>query len=77
MILYEMIVRRRPWSEKGTKLATAQIRELVLKGERPRVPDELQTRLPDVVELCRVCWDHDPANRPGFHEIREALEAIQ
>ena len=42
----------------------------ILKGERPQITDNT----PELyAKLMKMCWDHDPENRPTAEEIMSCL----
>jgi len=67
MILFELLQGAPPFKRQTAEEATV----LLAEGERPQFRREVLPALRDLVERC---WDQDPAQRPSFAEIQEALE---
>jgi hypothetical protein len=51
----------------------AVIERVSVKGARPRFPS---TTPPAFAELAQACWAADPAARPSFTQIAEALDRL-
>jgi len=55
-----------PWP----KYRRANLLQVILKGERPPLPDECPTLL---ANLITGCWDTNPCKRPGFLQVCNEL----
>jgi hypothetical protein len=71
LILYRLIVGRRPFSRLGPHGAAKRI---AVDGARPRIPAFV---LPDVRALICDCWAPDPDGRPRFPEIVNRLKKMR
>ncbi|KAG0554382.1 hypothetical protein KC19_12G087100 [Ceratodon purpureus] len=69
MMCYEVITGCIPF--EGYPLSDYSI---VLSGERPRLPHDLN---PNLQELILACWQHDPQLRPTSLEIYTKLEYLK
>jgi len=70
MVLYELIYRAIPF---GDWVDDRQIAACVEAGERPDV-DVCPADCPGVlISLMKMCWDHVPAKRPTFDQVRKAV----
>ena len=67
VVLYELFAQTRPWSNYDSVEVIAQ----VISGERMTIPDNIDTFIRHVME---VCWSHDPNSRPTFPTVIEALK---
>jgi serine/threonine protein kinase len=71
LILYLLIVGRRPFQEKMEQLGVA--RRIGVDDERPDIPESV----PGAIEgLIRDCWETDPEDRPSFDAILSRLELM-
>ncbi|KAH9548258.1 hypothetical protein CY35_11G078600 [Sphagnum magellanicum] len=52
----------------------ADLLQVILKGERPPLPDDCPTLLANLITRC---WDTDPSNRPGFLQVCNKLLDFQ
>ena len=69
----EMVNMAPPWQG----MTRDQVTHVVAAGERPSVAPELAASAPTGwIELMQQCWDQDPAHRPNFDLIHDALEQI-
>jgi serine/threonine protein kinase len=55
-----------PWP----KYRRADLLQVILKGERPPLPDECLTLLANLITRC---WDRDPCKRPDFLQVCNEL----
>uniref|UniRef100_A0A453LI12 non-specific serine/threonine protein kinase n=1 Tax=Aegilops tauschii subsp. strangulata TaxID=200361 RepID=A0A453LI12_AEGTS len=70
ILLWELLTGKIPY-EYLTPLQAAV--GVVQKGLRPTIPKNAHAKL---AELLQKCWQQDPAERPDFSEILEALKKI-
>jgi serine/threonine protein kinase len=71
MVLYELCVGEKPWSnprDGGPQLTLFNLMRNVKKGKRPTVPDWVH---PAYKELMTKCWAQNPEERPTFRQIVE------
>ncbi|CAK9860837.1 unnamed protein product [Sphagnum jensenii] len=53
-----------------SKYRRADLLQIILKGDRPPLPDDCPTLLANLITRC---WDTDPCNRPGFLQVCNEL----
>lgn len=82
ILLYELATRSTPWDELSaddnpnsqaqffTRLNTA-----LQQGQRPAVPTSLEVNQSRFIEVMRMCWAGDSADRPPFEEVVPVLAA--
>lgn len=63
VILYQILTKTIPFD--GVFNAV-QIREVICRGDRPKIPDTVDPFYADIV---RKCWDQNPSRRPSFEHI--------
>lgn len=76
VIMFEIATRESPWQELEACDDTELFRELnkaLQDGRRPTIPPEIVQSQPVYVELLRQSWAGDPADRPTFPELSQAL----
>eukprot|EP00055_Hartaetosiga_balthica_P016209 m.101006 g.101006 ORF g.101006 m.101006 type:complete len:1306 (-) comp9054_c0_seq8:766-4683(-) len=73
IVLWEVLTRKLPYEELRF---TSQIMAVVLRGERPDIPEEMWENEPDYLALVTKCWDQDPDERPTFNEIEKQLAQL-
>jgi serine/threonine protein kinase len=66
IVLCEIATRLWPWEEDTSITDTQRLREAVLAGRRPSIPDSCPRAF---AELIQACWRGDPALRPTFPQI--------
>lgn len=71
VLLFELLLLRPVY--EGFARDAADYTMKVKNMMRPSIPDELPSALADLI---RVCWDHEPKNRPDFKYIESVLEAV-
>jgi hypothetical protein len=52
------------------------VSEVIVRDQRPDIPESVEEDFPDVVPLIRQCWMRNPGDRPSADEVVDALEAI-
>ena len=48
---------------------------VLVRGERPELPEDVQDDFPAMVALIRRCWAADPGDRPSADDVVADLEA--
>jgi hypothetical protein len=66
MLCYEILTGSRPFYN----IMQSQLRERVVEGLRPELPEECPSVL---AAMIKRCWEPDPSARPSFSEICEVL----
>ena len=70
MCLFELMTRRPLWTNaEGQKLSHAEIREALLRGERPQVDDFTTQAFPMLLGIVTACWRERAAERPSFEQL--------
>lgn len=69
-LAYEIMTGIEPFSENGKRATLAEIFKKVPNGIRPEIPDGVQDKMKELIELC---WSQDPKERPSFEHIFEKL----
>ena len=72
LIMWEIFTRQRLFPNLGLNDG-AKLREMILGGERPPLPETLPTQLR---ELIARCWEESALRRPSFDEISYTLTEI-
>lgn len=62
MVSFEILTGEVPFAEESLR----HIRQLVLDGERPEIPEQCPKELADLIKRC---WASDPSVRPSFSTI--------
>lgn len=70
IVVWEILTRKVPW--RGETEALEIFRRVVIKEERPDIPEEAPSYL---VDIMRSCWAADPNKRPSFDSVQESLDA--
>ncbi|KAG0612965.1 hypothetical protein M758_6G066400 [Ceratodon purpureus] len=70
MVGYEILTGNLPFPN----ISNAEVRRLVLKGERPQLPDGCPDKLKDLIKRC---WSEDPQKRPPFGYICTTLRHLK
>lgn len=76
VILWELLTRERPWNhlrETEYILFFAALSNALQAGERPELSQDLADAHPDFVAVMQRCWVTDPATRPTFKAVVDAL----
>jgi serine/threonine-protein kinase CTR1 len=72
ILMWEVFEESVPFAE----LMVSEIRDCVVAGQRPDIP---QSMPPDLQRLMQECWSNDPEDRPDFMDVicdlREALDS--
>ncbi|XP_062506312.1 uncharacterized protein LOC134182887 [Corticium candelabrum] len=71
ILLWEIWCHRLPFDNYPFSSAAANA---INKGERPPVPTDCS---PIYTALMKLCWSHNPNDRPNFVHIVASLEALQ
>ena len=70
IVLLETLTRQPPWLDaEGQKLATREIMQRVVNGERPVIGEGVRAEDQRVVEVVEACWRHDPRQRATFADV--------
>ena len=74
MCLFELMTRKPLWTNaEGQKLSHAEIREALLKGERPHVDEFTAEAFPLLLGIVKACWNEHAFERPSFDDILKRL----
>ena len=71
MLCYEVLTGYEPFYEERS---LSKVKEKVLKGERPNLPDHCP---PSLKELIERCWAQEPKERPSFADICSELKYLK
>mmetsp|Transcript_16326 Transcript_16326/g.16265 ORF Transcript_16326/g.16265 Transcript_16326/m.16265 type:complete len:88 (+) Transcript_16326:1716-1979(+) len=76
MTTYAVIIRRSPFDylKKNNALEPEEFCEKLKAMERPEIPEMMQNKLPQIVNLMECTWNTDPESRPSAKEIRLTIE---
>jgi len=69
MTCFEIVTGRLPF--EGELEACGASNDLVIAGQRPKLPSALDVTLKDLIERC---WNPIPNERPSFLEIIEVFD---
>jgi serine/threonine protein kinase len=69
VFLCELYSQKKPWRE----VQSTKIREKILIGERPVVPDTIPRA---IQELINECWQQDPLARPDMAQVLDKLHRL-
>ena len=69
VVLNELMTRKAPF----VSMEPDRVSDLVLEGRRPEVASGVPASITDVIASC---WDADPARRPAFTDIQDALSSV-
>eukprot|EP00798_Chlamydomonas_sp_ICE-L_P014007 gene14007-biopygen23103 len=69
VILYELVVLRRPWDE--CRYQHQVTHAVVNDGKRLPLPGDLNA---DIGKLIKSCWEEDFQMRPSFRDILKTLD---
>ena len=72
MVLVELVAQALPWS--GVCFGAA-VPHRVARGDRP--DRQIRKAEPEMKELVKSCWNHDPTQRPEFAEVVEIVRAMR
>ncbi len=70
MTCYEVVSGKLPYSD----LPRRSINKLVRKGERPELPEDINTKLS---KLIQKCWQTEASERPTFEDICFDLQEMK
>nr|PNR58288.1 hypothetical protein PHYPA_005283 [Physcomitrium patens] len=70
MVCYEVLTGLLPFESEGL-LPTQEGYDLVIRGLRPTLPDDVELWMK---KLITSCWHQDQSQRPEFHEIIRILK---
>src|SRR3989338_7405355 len=75
LILWELLVRERPFYEVPTNLLPRVLVEKIIEGHRPAVPPHLKTDplASEYIRLMEQCWAPNPLSRPTIRSVKDAL----
>jgi len=65
ILIYEMINGKAPWKSENLTAIQLMMR-VAIKKERPPIPEDTE---PDLEQLIKCCWDHEPNNRPTAEDM--------
>jgi len=68
--LWEMLVRRMPYSKRAAHEAALLV---CTEGLRPSIPRKLRHGAAPYVELMEACWNANPSDRPSMTEVVDKL----
>jgi len=71
MTCYEVVSGKLPYS---SDLPRHHINKLVMEGQRPQLPKDINTRLSSLIQKC---WQTEASERPTFEEICLDLQEIK
>jgi len=71
MTCYEVVSGKLPYS---SDLPRQSVNELVRKGARPELPEDINTRLSSLIQKC---WQIEAPERPTFEEICFDLQEMK
>ena len=70
MILYNVYDSVAPWYGETGKAAAKH----AIRGERPPIPRDWDSK---IGELLRLCWAHEPFERPSFAAVLDLFDAAR
>ena len=71
MVCYEVLTGRVPFSSVNSH---CEIKEMVLRGVRPSLPEHCPSELRTLIE---ACWSAEASTRPSFHQICAELREMR
>ena len=71
VILWELVTLEVPWRQE--KYTSEDIKESVVDGARLVIPVNCPE---NVAEVMRMCWKHDPSQRPEFGMLVDCFESL-
>jgi hypothetical protein len=72
MIIYELLVLKRPYSEF---MSTFEISQRIIRGERPELP-LLRRQYQPYTDLYLLCTNHKPHDRPSIAEVKALVAKL-
>ena len=73
VVIYEVLTRKAPYQGEDSTLAALGIMEGTLSLV-PEIEEQASQYPPVLVDLLKLCLQHDPAQRPAFREIVKTFE---
>jgi serine/threonine protein kinase len=71
LVCYEILTRKQPFEDEEKVVLRHRIK---VDRLRPELPERCPTRLASLIQRC---WEHNPRQRPDFHEICRELRYIK
>lgn len=75
-VLWELLSMQEPWAELGG--ATFQIMTKIVHEKTSLlvedIPEDVQAKVPEVIEELRKCFSFDPSKRPTAVHVYEVLD---
>lgn len=75
VVLWEICARKTPYNELSTPMAI--IKHVTMEKKRPNLTVIPPDCPPDLIELMKNCWAHEPHDRPSFGQVIERLSKVQ
>lgn len=80
MTLWELCTCKTPWGDEMRDTSETEgyefLRNALLTGKRPTIPEETRRDQPDLLTVLTRCWADDPADRPSFQQVTDLLAPI-
>src|SRR3989338_3488031 len=75
LILWELLVRERPFHDVPITLGPRVLMERIIEGHRPAVPPHLKTDplASEYIQVMEQCWAPNPLSRPTIRSVKDAL----
>lgn len=67
VILWELVFRKKPWEG----VHSMKVIQMVGTGKRLNLTNIPSDTPSDVIDLIKLCWSHEPSQRPSFAQIIE------
>jgi len=67
VILWELVFRKKPWEG----VHSMKVIQMVGAGKRLNLTNIPADTPSDVIDLIKLCWSHEPSQRPSFAQIIE------
>jgi serine/threonine protein kinase len=74
VVLWEICSRKTPYSDLSSPMAI--IKHVTIEHKRPNLGLVPADCPPDLIELMKNCWSHDPNERPCFSQIIDRLSKV-
>jgi serine/threonine protein kinase len=75
-VCWEALCLNQPWG-RARSVSFSTIRNSVTSGQRPTLPSNLSSEVPNgFVSIIVKCWSQDPNNRPSFPVLLSKLQQI-
>ena len=72
ILAYEIITEKVPYNELGKKISPFALGHKIMKGYRPKFPNDFPQKLKNLIEKC---WNQTANERPSFDEIFTKLSS--